>query len=98
MTHPIMPPRPLVANTTGLGTAGGCGDGVLIFGAIMEDVAVANIYCYCFYWLWSKNRIGESRLIGGGGWRYSIVGYSRLMVPPTRRSPLTDDATHSSRV
>ena len=54
MTHPIMPPRPLVANTTGLGTAGGCGDGVLIFGAIMEDDAVANKYCYSFYWLWSN--------------------------------------------
>jgi len=45
MTQPIIPPRPLVAKTTGFDTdtAVGCGDGVLIFGATMAVDAVAMV-------------------------------------------------------
>ena len=64
MTHPIMPPRPLVANTTGLGTAGGCGDGVLIFGVIMEDDAVASKYCF-----YSSYELLSMVVVEWRGWR-----------------------------
>jgi hypothetical protein len=46
MTQPIIPPRPLVAKTTGFDTAVGCGDGVLIFGATMAVDAVAMVVVF----------------------------------------------------